>query len=192
VGRRLSSAVLAVFCLLLAVFPAVSREPDGAISLQAGWLGAAARADLGVGPGQEVLRITLHSAVPLAEAELVLSLPADLTAHALRAPLGARFEPLDSGARFRRLGLPLGALAAGSPQAVEVELQASWKEAEAPELLVGGLSAGGRRLEARLRFSDLPAPGADGRRTGAGPGDDGVRRQGAREYPGAPLPESQR
>jgi len=191
VGLRLYSAVLAVFCVFLAALPAISREPDGAISLQARWLSAEEYAGLEVGPGQEVLQLTLRPAIPLAEAELILSLPPGLAAHALGAPRGARFEILDSGPRIRFLRLPLGGLAAGSSQALTIEIQAGWKEGEAPDLLVRGSTADGRRLEERLRFGDIPAPVAEGRKAVAQPREDGVRRHGAREYPGAPLLKDQ-
>ena len=188
---RLYSAVLAVFCVFLAALPAMSTEPDGAISLQARWLGAEEYAGLEVGPGQEVLRLTLRPAIPLTEAEIILSLPPGLAVHALGAPRGARFEILDSGPRIRFLRLPLGGLAAGSPQALTIEIQPGWKAGEAPDLLVRGIAADGRRLEERLRIGNIPLSGADGEKAVALPHEDGARRHGAREYPGAPLQKDQ-
>jgi hypothetical protein len=191
VGLKPVSAVLAVFCLLLVFFPAISKEPDGAISLQARWLAVEERAGLEVGPGQEVLRLTLLPAVPLTETELVLSVPQGLTAHALSAPRTARFELIDSGPQFRLLRLSLGGLAAGSPQTLTIEIQAGWKHGEAPDLLVRGVSGDGRRLEERLRIGEIPVPGPDGQKSIARPREDGVRRHGAHEYSGAPLQRDQ-
>jgi hypothetical protein len=169
----------------------MSREPDGVISLQARWLGAEEYAGLEVGPGQEVLRLTFRPAIPLTEAELVLSLPPGLAAHALGAPQGARFELLDSVPRAHSLRLSLGDLTAGSPQALTIEIQAGWKDGEAPDLLVSGRAADGRRLEERLRLGDLPLLREDGGQAVESTHQDGVPRHGAREYPGAPLRKEQ-
>jgi hypothetical protein len=191
VSLRLHSAVLAVLCAILAVFPALSREPEGAISLQARWLGAAEHAGLEVSAGHEVLWLSLSPGIPLTEAEIILSLPPGLAAHALGAPREARLELLDSGPGIQSLRLPLGALAAGAPHVLSIEIQPGWKEGEAPDLLVSGRTADGRRFEERLRLGSIPLPGEDGGKAVESPHTEGVSRNGAHEYPGAPLRQGQ-
>ncbi len=166
--------VFVLLVLIAIAWPVSATEPDGHLRLRAEWITPA------TGRGPSVVRLSIHSLVPLDEATLIVSAPLDFAVRPLNLSRRPEFEAGPAAPGRRAIRASLARLDTAAPSMIDFELILSPGGHGVLEFIVQGRDSNGRTIRNAIGLAAGEPPSA------------GVHRLGAIEFPAVVLPPTEK
>ena len=166
--------VFGLLVLTAIAWPVSATEPDGHLRLRAEWVQPAS------GRGPAIVRLSIHSLVPLDEPTLTVSTPLDFAVRPLTPSGGAEFGDGPAAPDRRAVRARLVRLDTATPSTIDFELILSPGRHGILEFIVEGRDSNGRTIRNAIGLAAGEPPSA------------GVHRLGAIEFPAVVLPPTEK
>jgi hypothetical protein len=169
-GAARQAHVFGLLVLIVIAWPVSATEPDGHLRLRTEWVQSAS------GRGPAIVRLSIHSLVPLDELTLTVSTPLELAVRPLTGSGGTEFRAGPAAPDRRAIRASLARFNTATPSTLDFELILSPGAHGILEFIVEGRDSGGKTVRNAIGVAAGEPPAT------------GVHRLGAIEFPAVILP----